>query len=733
MKILIKFLTLILILIFTFLFYLSFFGVETKVFNKIIQNKIKSIDPNLILLFSKTKIVLDIRAAQLKIRFVDSKFGVSNNKILLNKLNSSISIKSILEKKFPLKNVEVDIKNTEILKIIDISSKIKKNIGTLFLKQFINSGKLNSEISINFDSNGKIKDDFKIKASVISADINFLDDYKFKKINADINISKNLYKINFNNIIYSGIDFSSSVMELRGDKNSLILKGKLISRAKNLEEKNISNIFNFIFKDFKQNISNLSFDLTSEINVKLKNYFKVIDYSVKTNGNIDSLQINNSKKIIKLFNNLNNKFIFKNSKVSFQLTKDQINFETQSLVNFSDKFEKFYLKTNYNKKNKKFNFLTEADIDHLSFDINFLTYMKKNTNKAKIKFSGFVDIKKKINLKYFNYQESKNKIQFKNVKLSKNFKINSFSNLLIKTHLNNKTNNNFSIKLVNNELNVQGKIYDGRYFFSNIFENNKDKIINENFNAKLFINIDEVIADKDNLLHNFSTIGKIKKGEIFKLVAKAKFSENEFIDITIDTSQTNKKNIILYSDRASPLIRGLKFINGFEGGKLEYKSIIDKKESSSKLKIKDFKLQDVPLLTKLLTLGSLQGIADLLTGEGIRFTELEADFNSNNNLISLKEMYAIGPAISLLMEGYIEKNKLVSLRGTLVPATTLNKMIGNIPILGELLIGKKTGEGVFGVSFKIKGSPRDLKTTVNPIKTLTPRFITRTLEKIKKN
>jgi len=29
--------------------------------------------------------------------------------------------------------------------------------------------------------------------------------------------------------------------------------------------------------------------------------------------------------------------------------------------------------------------------------------------------------------------------------------------------------------------------------------------------------------------------------------------------------------------------------------------------------------------------------------------------------------------------------------------------------------------------------PKDLETTVNPIKTLTPRFITRTLEKIKKN
>ena len=85
------------------------------------------------------------------------------------------------------------------------------------------------------------------------------------------------------------------------------------------------------------------------------------------------------------------------------------------------------------------------------------------------------------------------------------------------------------------------------------------------------------------------------------------------------------------------------------------------------------------------------------------------------------------------MDGYIDKNKLISLRGTLVPATTINKFIGSLPVLGKILVGSKTGEGVFGVSFKIKGPPKNVETTVNPIKTLTPRFITRTLEKIKKN
>ena len=79
-----------------------------------------------------------------------------------------------------------------------------------------------------------------------------------------------------------------------------------------------------------------------------------------------------------------------------------------------------------------------------------------------------------------------------------------------------------------------------------------------------------------------------------------------------------------------------------------------------------------------------------------------------------------------------KEEKLMVLKDLGLEQTTLNKVIGSLPFIGEILVGKKTGEGVFGVSFKIKGPPKKLKTTVNPIKTLTPRFITRTLEKAKK-
>ena len=189
----------------------------------------------------------------------------------------------------------------------------------------------------------------------------------------------------------------------------------------------------------------------------------------------------------------------------------------------------------------------------------------------------------------------------------------------------------------------------------------------------------------------------------------------------------------MFLDKANAIVKRYKFIKGFNGGLLDFYSVKEGKESVSSIKIYDFKLNELPVLTKLLTLASLQGIADLLSGEGISFDEFEMKFQNKDNTMIIDEIYAIGPAISILMNGYVEKNKLISLRGTLVPATTINKVIGSIPILGQILVGSGTGEGVFGVSFKVKGPPNNLETSVNPIKTLTPRFITRTLEKIKKN
>ena len=261
-------------------------------------------------------------------------------------------------------------------------------------------------------------------------------------------------------------------------------------------------------------------------------------------------------------------------------------------------------------------------------------------------------------------------------------------------------------------------------------DNKHTRIFKNNINLSL--DLKDVYIDDKNIISDLKGNLYIENNKLNQADVSAIFDNNKKITFTINTNN-NEKITTLFSSRAKPLVKRYKFIKGFEEGYLDFYSSKINNVSKSKLKIYDFKLKKLPALTKLLTLASLQGIADILSGEGIRFDEMEMNFENSTNLMTIDELYAIGPAISILMSGYIEENKLISLRGTLVPATTINKTVSSIPVLGKILVGDKTGEGVFGVSFKIKGKPNDLKTIVNPIKTLTPRFITRTLEKIKKN
>ena len=235
-------------------------------------------------------------------------------------------------------------------------------------------------------------------------------------------------------------------------------------------------------------------------------------------------------------------------------------------------------------------------------------------------------------------------------------------------------------------------------------------------------------------LSNFNLIGSIKNGIFNRISAKSEFSEGAYLDISLKKNLNNKKILEVYSDSPQVLLGDLNFFEGIKDGKLLYTSEFDEISSISNLTIENFKVIKAPAFATLLTLADFGGVTDLLSGKGMTFDVLKITTKENQNVTTVEEILALGPSLSLHMQGYIEKKTgLVSLDGTLVPAKMLNSLVSKIPVVGGILVGDKVGEGVFGVSFKMKGLPGNIKTTVNPVKTITPRFITRALEKMKKN
>ena len=60
--------------------------------------------------------------------------------------------------------------------------------------------------------------------------------------------------------------------------------------------------------------------------------------------------------------------------------------------------------------------------------------------------------------------------------------------------------------------------------------------------------------------------------------------------------------------------------------------------------------------------------------------------------------------------------------GVIVPAYALNSILGNIPILGDILQGGE-GEGMFSATYKIAGDLAEPKIDVNPWAALAPGFL----------
>ena len=400
-------------------------------------------------------------------------------------------------------------------------------------------------------------------------------------------------------------------------------------------------------------------------------------------------------------------------------------------IKVGDKFETFDISENFDYSKQSFNINGRIELTNSKVTIPKLNYNKDIGKLASLNFDVNFVLNSYFNIQDLEYSTGATKINLSNIKLNKNFELIDFEEARIKTFDDLVKNNDFSINN-SKKIIILGEVFDAQPLLKSLYKKDDKKTFSKDFFSKIKINFDKVLTGTNDDVSNFAMIASIKKGSYEKLSLKGNFSKDEIVEMSIYQIDKDKKTLQVISDRARPFVKNFDFIEGFEGGKLEYESIISKEVSNSNLTITDFKVSKVPALAKLLTLASLQGIADTLSGDGIRFESFEMKSNSEGNVLNIEDALAMGPAISILLEGYVDKGNIVSLRGTLVPATKLNSIIAKIPLVGDILVGKKTGEGVVGVSFKMKGPPKDIKTTVNPIKTLTPRFIVRAIEKMKK-
>lgn len=243
----------------------------------------------------------------------------------------------------------------------------------------------------------------------------------------------------------------------------------------------------------------------------------------------------------------------------------------------------------------------------------------------------------------------------------------------------------------------------------------------------LVADLQQVLLANDQQFSNvrgklFCTTERCNSAEMRGEISK----EKSFL-ISIENNANNVRELDIFADDAGSFFRAFDIVGAMQGGVLEitgkYDDNKDGNPFAGRFLISDFVLKNAPVLGKILNLASLSGLFDTLSGKGMRFDKLAADLWFAKDVAKLSKAIMKGSSVGVTADGVVRIGEAtIDMKGTVIPAYALNSLVGEIPVIGELITGGKH-QGVLGVDYTVKGPYKKPVISVNPLSAFTPGFL----------
>jgi len=205
------------------------------------------------------------------------------------------------------------------------------------------------------------------------------------------------------------------------------------------------------------------------------------------------------------------------------------------------------------------------------------------------------------------------------------------------------------------------------------------------------------------------------------------------------TTDNSGRHVAIAADDAGLLLKGMFGMTSVRGGTLAVTVKMEPMAQAARndtgtpdytgtLAIRDFRVLNQPFLARLFTAGSLEGLFNLMRGEGVAIDKLDVPFTTRGDVIAIHDAQASGPSVGITADGYLDRHaNQLALKGAVAPAYGINSVLGAIPLLGNVLVSKK-GEGILGMTYSASGSMDAPEVSMNPLSVLAPGILRRVFE-----
>ena len=223
-----------------------------------------------------------------------------------------------------------------------------------------------------------------------------------------------------------------------------------------------------------------------------------------------------------------------------------------------------------------------------------------------------------------------------------------------------------------------------------------------------------------------------KRGNVERLEVDA-FAGKGSIYVRYKPNEAGQRNFHMESTDAGATLKAFDVFPDVIGGTMViYGEPIGGNDSDDifgNARMENFKVVNAPALARLINAMSITGLEGALNNDGLAFTKLEGQFEwlfrPQGSLLTIRNGRTSGASLGLSFEGKVDRaSQTIDIKGTIVPMSEVNNIIGSIPLVGDILTG---GSGLIAATYTMRGPAKEPQVSINPLSVLTPGFLRRIL------
>ena len=385
MKRVIKILTILIIILAIIIIYLSTHGIKTERFNNEIIESVSKINKKINLSLKEVNYLLNPLSLSISISAKNPTILVEDKSLYLSDINTNISLKSFINNQFSIDDLEISTKEIQIRDLILLTRVVEGSAQLFLLDSITKEGSITADISLMFDLDGKIKNNYQISGFVNKAKFNIFNQVEIENLNLRFDISKKQLTLRNIETDLNNIQLKSPLIKIEEKKNIFFINGKVINNQQNFDINKLKPILGDLFSTIE--IEEVDFNSINTFSLNVNKNFKLKDLKLETNLNLKNLTIVKNPINLKNFiPNYNKQVKFEDHKIKIKLTKDKLDIIGGGDIYIGD--EPDQLSYNIINNDEKIVFDTKLNSKNNPLIINFLDYEKKEGNSSDFLLKG---------------------------------------------------------------------------------------------------------------------------------------------------------------------------------------------------------------------------------------------------------------------------------------------------------------------------------------------------------